>query len=380
LATVDDKTNKDFTFFSEGLFTCRSERDKEETYGRFLPKNVSSHCFNAEKNSMKFLFNDYPYHVPLRIYENAIHGMVEKLRRREGIISIFQIGSTLHPGISDIDMVVVFKDNGAFHLNPLEGLSKTERYLFIHPPFGVSKSDFIEAQRYTFSKNWRHLWGEKFTIGQYDLSEEEIKCLKTQTALEYLIQNYINLTILRAYRIFSVRALLLNMKAMLYDLQLLSVLSGRLYELLETLVEWRNNWFEIKPNTKHLSGWIHGCYQELHAFLKIFLRTEKFYLPECGSFHITKNVTLMPSEEFFCIHKGIILPALFSCLGKKYFKIQRRLNQFFFHLPIQKGKVPPVLAKRFELEYRMVRFNRDKDFMPLRSSLNFFRKIQFHET
>ena len=88
---------------------------------------------------MKFYFNDYPYYVPLRIYENAIQGMVEKLRRQEGIISIFQIGSIIHPGISDIDMVVVFKENGVFHLNPLQGLTKIERYLFIHPPLVLLK-------------------------------------------------------------------------------------------------------------------------------------------------------------------------------------------------------------------------------------------------
>ena len=133
---------------------------------------------------MKFVFNDYPYYVPLRIYENAIQGMVEKLRRQEEVISIFQIGSISHPGISDIDLVVVFKENGTFHLDPLEGLSKTERYLFIHTPFGVSKTDLKEAQRYTFFQNWRLLWGEKLIGEGNNLSEEETKRLKIQTALE----------------------------------------------------------------------------------------------------------------------------------------------------------------------------------------------------
>ncbi len=329
---------------------------------------------------MKFFFSDYTHHVPLRIYENAIQDMVEKLRRQEEGISIFQIGSISNPGISDIDLVVVFKENGAFHLNPLEGLPKTERYLFIHPPFGVSKPDFIEAQQYTFYHSWSLLWGEKLIEEGNNLSEEEVKRLKIQTALEYLIQNYINLTILRIYGIFSVRTLLLNMRAMLFDLQLLNVFSGRLYKLLEVVVKWRNNWFEITPNTTDLSRWIQDCYQELHAFLKTFLQTETFYLPEWGTFRISKNVTLVPSEQFFFNQQGIILPTLLRCLGKKYFKIQRRSNQFFFHLPIQKRQVPSVLAKRFELEHRMVRFTLDKYFMPLRSSLNVLRKIQFHET
>ena len=328
---------------------------------------------------MKIFFTDYPYYLPLTIYENAIQSMVKRLKRQQEIISIFQIGSISHPGISDIDLVVVLKENGVFHLNTLKGLSQTERYLFIHPPLGVSKADFAEAHKFTFYHNWNLLWGETLIREGNNLSEEEMKRLRIQTALEYLIQNYINLTILRAYGIFNVRTLLLNMRAMLFDLQLLDVPSGRLYELLEVLVEWRHNWFEIKPNTKQLTEWIHDCYQELDAFLKAFLQAEKFYLPEWGSLRISKNVTLVPSEKFYFNHQGIILPVLLRCLGKKYFKLQRWSNHFFFHLPIQKGKIPSVLANRFELEYRMVRFSRDKEFMPLRSPLNIFRKIQFSE-
>jgi hypothetical protein len=285
------------------------------------------------------------------------------------------MGSIHHPGISDIDMLVVLKENGAFRLNPLEGSAKTERYLFVHPLLGVSKTDFMEAQQFTFYRNWRLLWGEQFTAREDELSKEEIGYVQIQTALEYLISNYINLAILRIHRIVNVRALLLNMKAMLYDLKLLGVSSGPLYELLEKLIEWRDQWFAIQPHTKALSEWIDECRQELYSFLKTVLETQIFYLPEWGALHVTKNVTLVPAEHFSCNHQGIILPVFFGFLGKKYFKIQRRLNKILLHLPIQKNEVPPVLARRFDLEYRMVRFNLDKPFLTLRSTLNFLRKI-----
>jgi hypothetical protein len=329
---------------------------------------------------MKFHFKNYPHYVPPRVYEDVIQGMVERLKKQEGIISIFQMGSILHPGISDIDMLVVLKEDGAFRRNPLAGLAAAERYLFVHPLLGTSKADFMEAQQFSFYRNWRLLWGEQFSAREDELSKEEVECVQIQTALEYLISNFINLTILRIHRIVNVRALLLNMKAILYDLKLLGVSSGRLYELLEKLMEWRDQWFERRPHVKDLGRWIDECYRELGSFLKTALETHPFYLPEWGTLHITKNVTLIPAEHFFCKHRGIILPVFLGFLGKKYFKIQRRLNKVSLHLPVQKGEVPPILVRRFDLEYRMVQFNLDKPFLTLRSTLNFLRKIHSRRT
>jgi hypothetical protein len=329
---------------------------------------------------MKFHFNDYPYYVPEKTYEIAIQDMTQKLMRQEEIVSIFQMGSILHPGISDIDMLVVFQKNGEFqYLNPLNGLTKTERYLFLHPLLGVSRTDFMEAQQFTFYRNWHLLYGEKLIVEGNDLPAEDIKCIQIQTALEYLLWNYISLTIKIKYGVFSVRAMLLNMKAMVYDLHLLGVSSGKLYQLLQTLIAWRNNWFNIPPNIKHLSDWILECHQELHLFLMSSLEIEKFYIPPWGTLQITKNATLVPSSHFYCTHRGIILPVVFECLGKKYLKIQRHLNHFFFYLPIQKDEIPPILNKKFELEYKMALFAQDKQFTPLKSTLNYLRKIHTRE-
>lgn len=330
---------------------------------------------------MKFRFKNYPHYVSPVDYENVIADMVERLSKQEGIISVFQMGNILHPGISDIDMLVVLKDNSVFRLNPLEELSKTGRYLFIHPLLGVSKTDFMNAQQFSFYRNWRLLWGEQLIADENDLSQDEIDCVQIQTALEYLISNYIHMTILRIHKIVNVRALLLNMKAMVYDLKLLGVSSGPLYELLETLINWRNQWFEIQPHEKDLTEWIDACYLELDSFLGTQLQIHRFYLPEWGTLHITKNVTLVPSEVFFCKRQGIALPVSLSFLGKKYLKIQRRLGKVMIYLPIQQqGGVPPVLARRFDMEYRMVQFNLDKPFLTLRSTLNFLRKIHSRKT
>jgi len=324
---------------------------------------------------MKLHFKNYPRYVPLKAYEEAVSAMTARVSRENGVVSIFQVGSTLHPGISDIDMLVVLNDDSPFHYDPLRELSEAERYLFVHPLLGVSRTDFMEAQQFSFYRNWRLLSGEQLITEDPRLSQEELDCVHVQVALEYLLSNYVHLTVLNMHRIVNVRSLLLNMKAMIYDLKLLGISSGPLLQLLETLLHWRDHWFEKQPQETDLATWIESCYRELGEFLRTILKTHPFYLPQWGTLDVTRNVTLVPDNLFSCKRSGVSLPASLGFLGKKYLKLQRRLTNVTIRLPIQRNEIPPVLVRKFDLEFRMVRFSLDKPFLTLRSTLNFLRRI-----
>ena len=53
--------------------------------------------------------------------------------------------------MSDIDLVVVFRDNTNYPFNPRKNFDIIENYLFTHNPFGISESDFKRSQDYSFS-------------------------------------------------------------------------------------------------------------------------------------------------------------------------------------------------------------------------------------
>jgi len=317
---------------------------------------------------------DFPRFVPVSAYDLAIERMVGKLRQQDGVVSIFRLGSINSPGISDIDILVVFEDGVKCSLNPLKDLSKIECYLFSHNLYGISKTNFFDAQRYTFFHDYNLLWGDQLPFGQSDLSCEEMQALKTQTALEYLIKMYINCTIEYTYGIVRMRGLLVLTKALLYDLEFLNVSSGRLFDLIQILILWRNQWFKEKPDKQDLKIWIREFYEELTAFLKTMLHTKTFYLPEWANLCVARNMTLVPSKKFGYTHKGITLPAILGGLGRKYFNVQHRFNTFRFRIPITISNVPDILLKRFEFAMKMKRANGEHlaNFMPLTSSLNIF--------
>lgn len=321
---------------------------------------------------MRMHLTAYPRSVAVSSYDLAIQRMVGKLRQQDGVLSIFQIGNTNNPGISDIDMLVVFEDATECNLNPLEDLSKSERYLFSHNLYGILKAHFHEAQRFTFFHNYNLLWGDELPSVQSDLSKEQIQILKTQIALEYLLQMYISMTVKLTYGIFRIVGLLRQVNALRYDLQFLNISSGKLFDLIETLVSWRDYWFKNKPTTQMLKIWIDDSYKELSEFLREILHTTKFYLPRWANFRIARNIMLVQSEYFGYVHKGIILPYFLGWLGRKYFNIQHRFNGFKFHVPITSQAIPGVIEERLEFLKQMKVQNSIElpHFMSMTTSLN----------
>lgn len=321
---------------------------------------------------MRLCFTDYPQYVPHVEYDEATNRMVEKLAHQSEVVAVFQIGSVSSPGISDIDLLVVFRDGTACRLDPLKSLSPLDRYLFPHGLYGVSKRDFHTARRLTFFHNYRFLWGEQLPTNGSTLGPEEAQTLKAQIALEYLVRMYVNTAVQRTYGIVKVRGLLLQTKALLYDLDFLSISSGELLDLIQTALLWRQQWFKKRPKKKTLRLWFELFYNGLSEFLWAILSNQTFYLPLRNGVHIARNMVLQPSQRLEYSHEGIVLPSWLGGLGRKYFNLQHRFNQFCFEIPGTSSQCPSILKEQFAFLMHMKRESCTNwpFFKPLHSSLN----------
>lgn len=322
---------------------------------------------------MGLFFTDYPKYVSIKEYKNAIDEIVSRLGQYNGLVSVYQIGGINQPGISDIDLLAVFKDGVKCLSDPLKGISKTQKYLFIHSLYGVSKEYFYKAQNFTFFHNYTLLDGENLISNQISLTKSDIKTLKCQIALEYLIKMYTSITVELTYQIVRIRTLLLHAKALIYDLEFLDVTNGVLFELLQKIVLWRDNWFKDKKSKRELTIWLKGFYKELTEFLKTVLNEKGFYLPEMCNHRISKNMTLVMSEKFGYSHRGFTLPSVFGGLGRRYFNIQHNWNNFLFYVPIKTPKDFDILARYFQFLSDIKNQNMIflPNFLQLSSSLNF---------
>jgi hypothetical protein len=306
---------------------------------------------------LQHTFIEHPTPVGRPAYEDAVRRMQERLVTQPGLKAVYQIGGVSTPGVSDIDMVVVFDDEATCPLDPLADLSADDRYLFIHSLYGSGASHFRAAQRHSFFHNYKLLWGTDLLDPAAVPAGEAEARLKAQVALEYLLKMYISLVMQRVYHVFKVRSFFLHVKAIQYDLDFLGVDAGALYDLTQQFIRWRASWFDERPAPRELNTGLEAFFEALQGFLRAQLGRHHFYLPERRRYRLARCMWLEPGPDLGFRHEGTALPAVFSRLGSLYYKLQNRLNRFYFTCPVH-DDMPEVLAQRFALIDDMKRHNR----------------------
>lgn len=319
------------------------------------------------------IFTDAPRFVTPEVYEQGLQRMCSQLAACAGVRCIFQIGHVNTPGISDLDLLVVFEDDARCELNPLVDLSRDDRYLFIHAPFAVSKGNYTEAMRHTFFHNYQLLWGTAPATEIEPLSSEDQAILKRQIALEYLVRIFMSFTVEITYGVLKLRNLFLHAKAMLYDCEFLGIEDGGLFDALKVMEKRRSKWFEKPPDCRTLAAGILSLYEQLRQFLSRFLEENHFYLPARSEYRLARHLKLLPSHQFQVVHRGVVPPSVLGHLGPAYFKLENRLNHFDFRLPFHTEDIPPAISRLFALgeHLRAVNARWFPRFIPLTSPLSF---------
>lgn len=314
---------------------------------------------------------DFPRQVPVEAYELAVQRMVERLATVSGVRCIYQIGHVSTPGISDLDLLVVFEDDATCNVNPLHGLSCDDRYLFVHCPFAVTKSNFSEAMTHTFFHNYQLRCGASPVQPVANLAIREERLLKQQIALEYLVRMWVSLSVELVYGVVKLRNLFLHAKALLYDCAFLDISSGDFVDSVQSIVSLRARWFQDRPRRRLLEKEVRRLYGALESALSRLFREHPFYLPPAAEHRLARHVLLVPGHEIQVVHRGMPLPAALGWLGRKYFNCQHRWNRFEFQLPFRSDGMPRVVERGFALRKTMAanRNHRFPHFLTLSSSL-----------
>lgn len=280
--------------------------------------------------------------------------MTAVLRDLPGIRMIYQIGSIRHPGISDIDIVAVFDDDARVEGDVRDALPPASAYFFTHRPMGILGTDFETYRRYTLF-DYRLLWKRPgYTLpGVEELTAAERRALEVQIGYEYLVKMFMYLSVRRAYGVVGVRSLLLQASAIRYDLAFLSIDSGEVYDLVETLVGWREQWFDAPPAGADVRAWIEAFHAALYRLLEAVSGTHTLYMLGRGGARLARHMRLVQAPCLRFEHRGVLLPRLLSHAGRLYYALQNRLNRFVFYLPASASALPDVVRERFECIRRM---------------------------
>jgi hypothetical protein len=318
----------------------------------------------------KMRFTDHPTPAPRSIYDEAVQGIIDRNQGLSGLKSIVQFGNITTPGISDLDLLFVFKSNQTCTATGLENLPPAHRNLFTHGIMAISEDQYTDNEYYTIWSEHHLVWGENPSATERKRNPAEDQSLKIQTAIEFLIANFIDIKIQKEYKIIKLRALLQHMKGILYDLEFLNDTHSVIHPHLLELKEMIKDWFAHTPSEKKLTDWFLSFEKLYDDYVHQVLLKHPLYLPSRDVFPISKNMTLQNSPAVDFERKGILLPGLLSSAGRNYVKLQHRFNQFVVSCPIT-HEASPIVKDRFDFLVRMKKYNRQylPNFMTITTSI-----------
>jgi len=334
--------------------------------------NKFSHSKGSpDRPDFDYYVTDIPEFIDVTLYQKILNDVVRTLSGLKGVEAVYQIGGISTPGVSDLDLVVVFTNDFQSDFDLHKHLSAIQKYLFIHRLYGCPVSFFQESSLYSFFHNFSLLAGEEIIRKSVTDNQSE-NLIRIQTAMEYMLKLYVNIILQKEYGILQARSLLLHGKALLFDLSHLSLSDPLMNQLMQDLMEIRNGWFRLDQRKKRLSSWFNRFVDIYPAFLNECMNKYGFYLENQGRLSVSGNIILQKADTLSYRREGMSFPSFpVLLLGKRYYRLQNRFNKFTFQTPFRDDNIPEALSPYFDFRARHRAYNAKylPKFMTLTSSL-----------
>lgn len=300
---------------------------------------------------MTYQFLGIPKYVAPEVYENTIDKIVDSLKREDSIQTIYRLGNVNHPGISDIDIIVIFKDGSKCSLNPDEFLNLEDKYLVTHELFGASESQFRKVIQYSFWDNLNCICGEPIDLGikYVGLSEMEVVFYKKQIGLEFLQKNYIELCVQKKYGVIKLRSLVQEIKGVRYDLAFLNIKGLAINTCMDHFLNRLDHWFDTPFIAEEFSQWLDDYHKALEeAIVYVNNQSKVLWVPAEGDLSYGRNIVLKKGEQLQCKTSGIFLPSSFISNNKKVYNAHLRMNRFEITMKYNSEDGDGLNLKRFK--------------------------------
>ena len=317
---------------------------------------------------------DKPIPISGQAYSNLTQRIIDGLDLNL-VEAVYQIGSVRHPGISDLDIVVVFKSGTVYCDDPCKSLKPEDGRILTHPLFGADKSFFEESFQFSFFHNFQLLWGQDIRPTTGLASGENQEILKRQIALEYLLKFYFVLQVQKWFGILKLRTFLLEAKAIAFDMEFLGYPEDSLLnQMIQKVIEWRDNWFTNPPSKKEIIMLIDVLSIEVEQVLRQEFQKEALFMKARDKEKYNFNSELIKASSFKVCKKGFPLSRIVSIDDKRYFNLMHRFNRFEIHLPHSWENVPQIIVDRtaFADRFRSLNCARYPYFSPLVSIFKVF--------
>ena len=212
---------------------------------------------SSEANLGKFWFFNSPRRLFRQDYSSAMEKIVDRYSKNDELLAIYDWGSPSNPGISDLDIVFVMRDDAK---NPLSlgqrsfmCLDGKTRYIARHPFVFISENGFGDIPYVYPRASLRKIWGK--SIGIKKISKNEEKGILHAVLNDIVIRHYPRDFLHQQMgRKINVRDSMLRLNSLKYTFATLEKLRGKgnfAWEgFAKDVSRLREEWFEKKDEKK----------------------------------------------------------------------------------------------------------------------------------
>ena len=123
-----------------------------------------------------YKFFNLPEEYSIEDYKDAVDYIIKKYSKINGLVSVYNWGNPSIPGISDIDMLFVFKSSRSDSLPLLNRsfyfLDKKTRYLVAHPFIFIEEDSFKGVRHIYPNTDFKLLHGRDIKIEKLSADDE----------------------------------------------------------------------------------------------------------------------------------------------------------------------------------------------------------------
>ena len=157
----------------------------------------------------------FPVSCPREAYDSATDKIASHARQFDQVLAIYRMGNVAHPGISDLDVIVVVEDDEALpSFEFTRELSEMERQTLIHGVFVVSRTFWQQRELFYSYSNLAQLYGPDHPGVSYEENVEQ----QVRMAIQHLVRTCLSHYVQMTRRCLKVRSLLCGLNAIRFDL------------------------------------------------------------------------------------------------------------------------------------------------------------------
>ena len=228
----------------------------------------------------KHIFSNLPKEMQVSDYKGTCDLIVDKLKNNTDIKSIYLSSGTWIPGISDLDIIIIYhKNRKGISIPNFEEISEKAKYVLLHSFWKLDEESFKNLEYLVPGASLKLLHGKDILIrnSKNELLEKEYQFLHAVVIFDFLINKLLLFPRYLKYTKLDIRKTLGEVYSLVYTLDMLNLINAQTIDtdFPKRIRQLRKTWF-INNQEENLKELMVLLEDSIDLILEIVIRLDDF--------------------------------------------------------------------------------------------------------